>query len=275
MDNRENLSSYDRVEELQLNMTNEELAEYLESKLASAKYDVEFISRRILFGNRISTAVEIGGGNGKLLFELIRRGIIEKGINFEVSTSRCRLCRRFAELLGDRSIEVRNENFLDSEYINPEVDLIIGVDVVIQIISPLYDSAEEDAITWAYNSLKRGGVLYLEMNDYTEMIKHISQNGGVIREWAEFEESDPFRYSLNKYEIDNDGFIIMNKVFLGRDGLIKDHMRNVVKSYTPTHIRTILEEKGFKVEVYDVPKSEYNLDYVDVNPAYRVVAIKE
>ncbi len=198
-------------------------------------------------------------------------GFLNKGINYEVSKSRCKLADKFKEILNINSIDNISSNFLD---VNPEfflADLVIGVDIVFQIVSPLFDSAESDAVDWIYKCLKPNGVLFLELIDYSERKQRISKNSGVIREWFEFPAGDPYQYLLSKYTLDHDENIVVEKVFIKRNVEKKEHEKNVivVKSYTRSEIKKILENKGFCVEIYEMDKSDDDDDL-----PYRVLARK-
>ncbi len=144
MDNTDNLFSYDNVESVQLSLKDNDLQAYLESKLESARFNLDFIRDTVLKGQNINRAIEIGGGNGKLLFALLNAGIIDIGENYEISRNRCELCKRFAKMLNS-NISIHNENFLNN-IDGEKADLIIGVDIVFQLVSPLYNDAENDAL---------------------------------------------------------------------------------------------------------------------------------
>lgn len=73
---------------------------------------------------------------------------MRKGINYEVSKSRCELAVKFAEISSSQNVEIRNCNFLEDIIEQNEYDCIVMVDIVLQIISPLYDAAESDTINW-------------------------------------------------------------------------------------------------------------------------------
>lgn len=145
------------------------------------------------------------------------------------------------------------------------------VDIVLQIVSPLYDLAESDTIRWVKKGLKKGGYLFIEIVDYSDMIKNI-ENKGEIYTWKEFSEGDPFQYSLDKFSIDKDKNLVCEKRFIGRDNEKRDYFKNVIHSYTPKELSEILERNGFNVKVYQCNDS--SLPENERNNTYRVLAKK-
>ncbi len=256
MQNTDNLKSYDGVESVQLNLSEDELQKYYDSKMESSKSNVDFILNRIYNGQSLMVE-EIGSGNSKLLYGLERAGLLERGYGYEVSESRHMLANRFAELAKSSRVVNLNEDYLKSPILDNQFDLIIGVDVVMQIISPLYDDAENDFWDRVIRDLKPGGYVFLELEDFSRTINEVRESGGEKKIWEEFDESDPWRYSLHRVSIDENDNIIFEKTFIGRDdGNKRSYMKNVMKNYTRESARDLLEKKGLSVSIYSVYDSE-------------------
>lgn len=271
MDNMDNLRSYDNVEYLQAHeFTNEELHDYCRLKMQTAQSNVKFIANNIA-GGQLLHVCEIGGGNGKLLYCLEKQGILGKGINYEVSKNRCDLSERFARILFSKCVETRNKNFLEDEIQADEYDCIVMVDIVMQIIAPLYDLAERETIDWVYGSLKKGGYLFMEIVDYSNIINRIEREG-ELHIWEEFPKDDPFEYSLQKFSVDEDKNLVCEKRFIGRNNGKRDFIKNVIRSYTPKEISGILSAKGFETEI--IPYEEDSLNESERNATFRILAKK-
>lgn len=164
-----------------------------------------------------------------------------------------------------QNVEIRNCNFLEDRIEQNEYDCIVMVDIVLQIISPLYDLAEHDTIEWVKKALKKDGYLFVEIVDYSEMINDI-QNKGEKYTWKEFPLGDPFQYSLDKFSVDKDKNLVCEKRFIGRDNEKRDFFKNVIRSYTPEELLKILELNGFCGKIYlceddSLPESERNNTY--------------
>lgn len=146
MDNRDNLHSYDNAEYMQAHeLTEKELLEYCRLKLQTAQSNTDFVAEYI-WGVPLNVC-EIGGGNGKMLYCLETRKLLDKEVSYEVSKNRCELEAKFAHILSSKCVEVRNRNFLEDDAEVGEYDCVIMVDIVMQLISPLYDFAESGYIT--------------------------------------------------------------------------------------------------------------------------------
>lgn len=274
MDNMDNLRSYDNVEYLQAHkFSDKELHEYFNLKMKTAQSNVEFIEKEIIIGegyNKLNVC-EIGGGNGKLLFSLEKKGLLKQGINYEVSKNRCDLADKFAQILSSRVVETQNRNFLEDKTKQDEYDCIVMVDIVLQIISPLYDLAEYDTIQWVKRALKKGGYLFIECVDYSDMIENIEKKGEICT-WQEFPQDDPFQYSLDKFSIDGDNNLVCEKTFIGRDNDKRDYFKNVIHSYTEKEIVDILKKNDFNVKVYSCNDASLPTD--EKNNTYRILARK-
>lgn len=273
MNNTSNLRSYDGVESIQLNSFNEnELKEYFNDKMQSATSNLNFIKENV-YKDKPLNVCEIGSGNSKLLYSLENTGILRGGVGYEVSESRHLLAERFKKIAQSKKVTNICGDFL-SEKIENKFDLIIGIDIVMQIIAPLYDEAEKDFLDKISDSLVDGGYLFLELEDYSQVYDDIRRMGGVIQKWEEFDESDPFQYSLHKITIDSDDNLVYDKLFIPRNEGEKSHFKNVIRNYTRGEIKGILEQRGFEVTIFsmendnlqDIQRGSYLHDY------YRVLA---
>lgn len=266
MKNDVNLRSYEGVESVQSALSDREFKEYCDKKLESCTDDLAFIKDNI-YSSQSLDVCEIGTGNGKLLFAMEQAGILNGGVGYEVSKSRCECAERFKNLMGSNLSQIINQNFLE-DTTKRKFDLIIAVDIVIQIISPLYDSAESDMFNWIKEHLEDDGALFLELVDYSSTIEMLKGNQ-VIRTWEEFPEADAYRYGLYSRRVDTDGNIVKDKVFIRRADGEPWISQNVVKSYSRDEIRNVLANYGLTCEIYPYEGiNNENKDY------YRVIARK-
>lgn len=206
-----------------------------------------------------------------MLFSLEKRGLLRRGINYEISQSRCDLAKKFAELLSCSNVEIKNCNFMDDVSKQNEFDCIIMVDIVWQLISPLYDSAEHDMMQWLRKALKQGGYLFIEMIDYADIMRRIEKEG-TLRTWIEFPEGDPFQYSLDKFSVDMDNNLVCEKFFIGRNNNVRDYFKNVIRSYTVEEITELLIKNGFDTKIY--PCYDESLPEIEKDSTFRVLAKK-
>ncbi len=278
MNNLDNLKSYDNVEFVQGHeLSEQELRNYCMMKLESAKSNINFLEQMV-FNKQggISTPVsvcEIGGGNGKLLYYLEKKALLKKGINYEVSKSRCELAQKFAQILFCNKVDNINKNFLEVKPEKEEFDCIIMVDIVMQLISPLYNTAEKDAIAWIKQSLKKTGILFLEIEDYSGIIERVRKEG-VFRRWEEFPPEDPFQYMLQKMSVDVDNNLVVEKWFIRRDSNEREYFKNVIQSYTKHKIEELFSRNGFDVTIHLCKDDLLFQSGRNGNEIFRVIAKK-
>lgn len=276
MDNRENLLSYQNVESIQCNLPDNEFEKYCELKLQSAEDDKAFIREHVYQGKPMDVC-EIGCGNGKLLLSMERENMISHAVGYEVSEARCRFASRFLDRYGSKKVEIINHNFLEDDGNVREggYDLIVLVDIVWLIISPLYDRAESDAMQWIYRNLRKGGMVLFELEDYSRQIENIKKNG-VYRFWEEFPKEDPFKYGLYKLNLDDDENVVDEKIFIRRDSNQEELFKNIIKSYTRKESVALLNRYGMEADIYPY----YNCAGSDMqrpneHDLYRVLARKQ
>lgn len=274
MDNKENLLSYQNVESIQLNLPEDEFEEYCELKLQSAENDIDFIRKHIWQGKPMNVC-EIGCGNGKLLLSMERKNMISHAVGYEVSEARCKFANKFLNRYGSKKVKIINDNFLnDTEKESGGYDLIILVDIVWLFISSLYDRAEHDAMQWIYNNLRKEGMVLFEMEDYTKQIEYIKKKG-VYRFWEEFPKEDPFKYGLYKLDLDDDGNVVDEKIFIRRNIIKEEGFKCIIRSYTREESIELLRRYGMDVEIY--PFYDYvncGTNKTDEHDLYRVLARK-
>ena len=268
MNNLNNLKSYDDVENLD-RFTEQSFAEYCKLKLSTCREDVDFIKRNIYKGTKMNVC-EIGGGNGKLLYSLEREGILNKGYNYEVSESRYRFAQKFGEWMNSSCVVNRNQNILEAENLEDKFDCIVAVDIVTQLITNLYDEAEEEYFSWISDHLNGGGYAYFELQNFAKEISYIKNEKTPLRNWEEFPEDDPFQYGLYKLNLDKDGNIVYDKLFYERKSGKMVGFTDVIKPYAEEEILKILQKYGMQGEIHYYYKSPGDL----LSKLYLVLARK-
>ena len=169
--------------------------------------------------------------------------------------------------MGCTMAEIVNQNFLEDRS-EKKFDLIVAVDIVIQVISPLYDKAEEDMFKWFYEHLEDDGKLFLELVDYSSTVEAL-KGDRIVRTWEEFPDADAYRYGLYSRRLDQDGNVVKDKIFIRRSDAEPWISQNVVKSYSRNKICEVLHKYGFTYDLYPYEGlNNENKDY------YRVIARK-
>lgn len=264
MNNIDNLMSYNDVENLR-RFDNKSLHEYIDLKMKSAEMDANFIIDNIMNVtgcNKIS-ACEIGAGNGKLLYLLEKMGRLEQGTNYEVSASRYEFAEVMKEIVGCNKVHNYNKDILKTIDGN-KYDCVIAVDMVTQMITPLYDEAESKYFSWINEHLKMGGYAFFEIKKYEKEVEIITETNEPIKRWEEFPEGDPFQYGLYSINIDEDKNIVNTRLFYERATGKMERIVSVVKPYEEEYMKAILEKYGIEGKMYycyremgDLPQNYY------------------
>ncbi len=254
-----NLTAYDNVEELS-NFTAESFELYCRSKLSSCDPYLKFIRKNCYDSYWQGNICEIGSGSGRLLFRLEQEGLLNCGIGYESSRSRHEFSQKWKKVLHSRKVSNIQGNVLETPSLS-NFDLIIGIDLVYQLITPLYPDAQRDMMRWSNHSLKRGGCLLLEIMDFQNIIQLINLSGGdAYHWWEEFPIHDPWEFSLAKFSLDEQKDIVWEKKFIRRGSQERSTFTNILRNYSPDDIMEILWKSGFTSLLFDSFQSGIKLE---------------
>jgi SAM-dependent methyltransferase len=247
--NHVNLSAYDGVENLDT-FSAESFQAYCLAKLAACDDYVRFIRQNCVGSTWEGKVAEIGSGNGKLLYRLEQEGLLRQGVGYEVSPSRHAFAKKFMDFVHSERVTNRNQNVLDAPPLK-EFDLIIGVDLVLQLITPLYPNAQTEILRWIHRSLKTGGRLLLQLMDLSHILKLIGlTDDGIYYWWERFPDYDPWEFALVQFALDDQRDLIWDKLFLKRDSAERSHFTNILRNYSPEAMARLLAGSGFSARVF-------------------------
>ncbi len=239
-----NLTAYDEVESLD-NFDESSFSTYCADRLAHTTPVIDFLRTELPTLDNQSKVIEIGSGNSALLYRLEQEGMLGDALGVEISASRHRFAEKFKTHIGNSNVHNLNENFLDMAPAN-NTSLVLGVDVVFQLIAALYEGADQDALTWIRNALSPEGAVVLELRSFDEYLSSIQSFGGTsLQLWEEFPTADPFEFVLGDISLDKEECLIWKKTFFKRGTMERSRFENVLKPYTPESITTCLEAAGF------------------------------
>lgn len=147
-----NLAAYEGVESLE-RFSPDEFRKYCDDKLKSCDKHIVFLKEH--FPDKPLRVLEIGSGSGKLLLRLKREGILEYGVGFEVSHSRCRFAEEFLNYCQSKKVVIRNEDFIELDLHGEAFDVVI--DVVTNLIGAISKIHTQKMLTKAHPCLVCGG----------------------------------------------------------------------------------------------------------------------
>ncbi|NQY24983.1 MAG: hypothetical protein HRT41_13225 [Campylobacteraceae bacterium] len=249
MNKHVNLTSYDDVEKLD-NFTDLEFMNYCDEKLFLCEKHLAFIKKMFPKNEKIDIC-EIGSGNSKLLYKLEQNNMINNAIGIEISRSRYLFAEKFKKYVKSEKVTNINKNIFNVTF-EKKFQIIVGVDIVFQLITAIQNGYEEKLLSWIDNNLDENGYLILELWSFESIIKQLHMNDNVLHIWSEFAVSDPFKYVLSDLSIDKDKNIIWNKKFIKRDSHGESFFNNILKPYSKDLIVEILKKHNFKdIKIYD------------------------
>lgn len=249
----ENMAAYDGWENLN-SFTQECFQRYCDAKLESCRTEVELIRKQWVGPHWTGKICELGSGNSKLLYALERDGILQDGIGLEISRTRHEFAEAFKERVASTKTLNLNANVFEMEPIKG-CDLICAMDIVLQMMTPVSEDAEERLFSWIKLSLKPGGSLLAEIRDFQSFmdIINLSENK-AYQFWEEFPASDPWRYCLNRLTfVEETGGrdIRWEKTFLKRDSTETSGTQCVWRPYTPTSLAALFTKHGLSLASTD------------------------
>lgn len=237
---------YEGVELLE-RFSDTEFEKYCLEKLNSVDKHVFFITELVKAFDlpSIMDIIEIGSGNGKLLFRLYMLGLINSAIGYEISNSRTEFAKKFKDFLKieDIKIQLLCENYLEADLPDDSADLIIGIDVVINLIGPTSSDALDKLFAKSYSILREQGKIILEFMTCERELTFINNSSlKTYQTWKQFADSDPYIFGLDKLSL-IDGNILWEKQFIKRsDGqtssfahLIMPITKKIVTIYANRH----------------------------------------
>lgn len=258
-----NLTSYDNVESLQNFSSLEQLSQYRLQKLSSTE-ELAGLVKKLFKENRIKV-FELGSGNSKLLYRLALDGALEHGIGLEISETRFEFAEKWKKDLNLQNVQNINKNIFEFDLGCAEFDCCIAVDIVLQFLDPIKRGGVKKLLKAFYESLKPGGCVILELYSMFSVMRNIYANNGLFRTWQMFDSRDPFEIILESISLDDDNFVVWEKMFYHRDDRNRNSkMTNILKPYSPVEIRSMLTQAGFThIDVYKnfkLNEYDYNCD---------------
>lgn len=242
-----NLTAYEGVESIE-RFSPEELKKYCDDKLKSCDKRIAFLKKH--FSGKKLNVLEVGSGSGKLLFRLEKEGMLNYGLGLEVSKSRCTFARVFSEYCDSKVVDIKNEDFLSADFDASKFDLVIGIDVVTNLIGAIEPDLTSKMLIKAKSSIASQGSIVLELMTCEREINLIKQSqGGAYRTWKKFDDSDPFMYGLDEISIDVNGNVVWDKNFVSRDGS-QSNFKNILKPFSESQFSSELSALNMVGQYY-------------------------
>ena len=252
-----NYTAYEKVENLN-NFTKKSFNQYCKNKIEECSNQIDFLKKNIIKNDWTGNVCEIGSGNGKLLFRLEKEKLINKAIGYEISKSRYKFSKQFKRYIKSKNVIIKNNNFIDMEVPKEKFDLIIGVDVVFNLISAVSLTQAKKILQLSYLSLRKNGFLILEVASYEKIISKLKKNKNYKKTFY-FDEADPFKLVNHTYELKNNNLLI-KKEFLSKKGYF-DYFMNLLTPISKNFWKNLVHNKitlskKWKLKIYNYWKQK-------------------
>jgi hypothetical protein len=244
-----NYTAYEGVEKVE-RFSDQALIDYCNDKIFSCDKYVSFFKKKFI--NHKLNVLEVGSGSGKLLYRLEKENILSLGVGYELSNSRCSFAMKFSNYMNSNLVIIRNQDFLKSKSKDEKFDVIIGIDVVINLIAATDENFLDKFFIKAIEKLKDEGSIILEsITLQREIDSIIKSENGIYYTWKKFLDSDPFKYGLDEMSIDSKKNIIWKKFFIPRNLGPEEYFTNLLKPLSKNDFSKIAEKYSLKAEFFD------------------------
>lgn len=235
-----NLTAYDTFERFE-DFDSEK--KYRDSKLQECDKHYLFLKKNIKKSKL--NILELGSGNSKLLYKLSLENFLQNGVGIEISKSRFDFAEKWKKDLNIQNIININDNFLNLDnYSIDNLNVCLVLDLAFQFCEPLGYQNEIKILQKIYQKLQKGGKLILELDDCKRILKSTKFSSNI---WEEFNEPDPWRFSLWDVNYDDKtNFLNWKKIYISRNNNKIDETHIILKIYTKKEIKKILKKIGFK-----------------------------
>jgi hypothetical protein len=244
---------------------------YIKNKLQECDKHINFIKKNLIDDNYGGRTLEFGSGNGKLLYRLESEGMLEQGFGFELSDSRNKFAKKLGKYLGSKKVTSIHRDFLSIDQQIAKFDLLIGVDIVAQLIPPVSEDAEANLFSTIKSVLANNGWLLLELQDFSDTIRMVQLCGGELRQWKEFHISDPWRYGLDTFSVQGRD-VKWDKTFINRNTPSEQtSSTEILRAYAREEIGGLLKSIG----LCDVRFYDYWQEPGDMGPGEYIVVARQ
>jgi SAM-dependent methyltransferase len=244
-----NLTAYEGVENMG-RFTEDSFQKYCSDKLFSCSKHVSFLKKH--FPKSQFKILEVGSGSGKLLFRLEKEGMLLRGVGFEPSSTRTAFADSFAKYIKSSLVEIYQEDYVKSSLSGDRFDVIIGIDVVINLIGAISINYINDFFKKSIEYLEPDGLIILESITLQREIEAIRKSeNGVFTPWKRFAESDPFKYGLDEMSLDELGNLVWKKFFIERTTGREESFTNILQPLNKSSMKALAVENGLKVSFFD------------------------
>lgn len=212
----------------------ETLERYREALLANSRPQADLLGAA---GPRV---LEIGCGNGRLLVELARRGVVDTALGVDVSASRIAFADAWARELGMDGLDFRAQDALALELEPGSFDAAVCITGALGYFGAASPRLDGRLLDLMRTAVRPGGLLVLELYPHPRERRLLEAAGGEVNLWKELGADDPWRFYLSAMKLSG-GVLRHEKTFVHRhDGRIDEGRVESLYLYTPEELTELL-----------------------------------
>jgi SAM-dependent methyltransferase len=227
------------------------LERYRAALLSRTQPQADFLAERVRPEARM---LEIACGNGRLLIELARRGVVKTGIGLDLAASRIAFAQSWADVMGLGGLRFDAVDVLEQELPPGPFAMVCCITGAFAYFEAAATGAAAELARGMGQVLEPGGLACLEIYTHPGHRRLIDASGGKVRIWSELPEDDPWRFYLSELSLDATGEVLTHeKTFVHRtNGTIDSGRNERLYLYTEESLAALLAGAGFEqIQVYD------------------------
>jgi SAM-dependent methyltransferase len=196
-----------------------------------------------------AAVLEIGTGNGRLLIDLARRGLLGSALGVDLARSRIAFAQQWAQDDGAAGVRFAAGDALTMDLGEAEQwDAALVITGALAYFDAVAPGSARRLLDRLRDGLKPGGRLVLELYPHPSWRRLLDDAAdGRARLWSELPEGDPWRFYLSDLHLDRaTGVLTHRKTFVHRTtGEIDEGRREALRLYATDDLVALLQEAGF------------------------------
>lgn len=218
------------------------LERYRAALLARSAPQADFLAALVDTPQRV---IELACGNGRLLVELARRGLVADGEGWDIAASRIAFADAWAQELGRDELRFAAADLLAREGAPGAFDLALCITGALAYFEPAEAGLGRHVLRRLHDLLRPGGRVVLKLYPHPEYRPLLAATRGAARIWHELGAGDPWRFYLSELHLDGD-VLTHAKTFVHRtEARIDEGRVERLLLYTPDSLSALLTAAGF------------------------------
>lgn len=227
--------------------------------------------------------LEIGSGSGRLLIEMVTRGMIHGATGIDLSGSRVQFAQKWSQDLGlQEDLRFVQASVFDYDDIPESYDVAACLTGTFGYFDAIRKDGVLTVLQLMQRLLRRSGAFVVELYNHPEVF--VAQQQGLIdiKKWKELPQDDPFSGFWSKMTIlhtDTGLFVRHEKQFVRRERGEINAKVEFMRLFRPREFLQLVDSSGFTVEsvhgVWDGPDQFADWYHMDIPAEKSIVVLRK